>query len=183
MFLSQCYAKKQWTTLERESAQARAFEENSEYILPIRLDQTSIPGIKKTTGYLNWHEESVDSIANAIIDKLGKQSTLPKFFWDYKFEPQPGRRHWYQLDAQRWIEQYPGGHTTTFVVVDKITKNNAKGVLVRKADGDYKKTLVPDFGIEMFIPDRESGERGLYFRHGRNGEWQDWKYAGTITYK
>ena len=183
MFLSQHYERKHWTTHERKSAQARAYKENSEYILPIRLDETSIPGIEETIGYLNWREESVDSIANLIIDKLGKQSTLPKFIWDYKLEPQPGLRHWYQLDDQWWIEQYPDGHTSKFNVVDRIVKNNFEGVVVRKVDGDYKKTLVPDNAIEIFIPDRESGEYMLQFRHKSNGEWQDWKYAGVITYK
>lgn len=183
MFLSQHYAKKQWTTHERKSAQSRAFKENSEYILPIRLDETSIPGIEKTIGYLNGKEKSSDFIANAIVDKLGKQSTRPKFFWDYQFEPEPGRRHWYQLDDQRWIEQYPSGHTTTFVVVDRITKNNPKGVLVRKANGNFHNTLVGDYDIEIFIPDRESREQRLYFRNRFDENWLDWRYAGVITYK
>src|SRR5437016_4772199 len=40
MLLSQHYARKVWTRHEREAAQARAFQENAEYILPIRLDDT-----------------------------------------------------------------------------------------------------------------------------------------------
>lgn len=72
MFLSQHYAQKLWTNHEREAAQARAFQENKEYILPIRLDNTEIPGILPTIGYLKW--SNADSIANAIIKKL-KQET------------------------------------------------------------------------------------------------------------
>src|SRR6266566_5558925 len=49
MFLSRNYAAKLWTNHEREAAQARAFRENEEYILPIRLDDTDIPGILSTT--------------------------------------------------------------------------------------------------------------------------------------
>jgi hypothetical protein len=52
VFLSQHYSRKVWTNHERESAQARAFEEHSEYILPVRLDKTEVPGIRPTTGYL-----------------------------------------------------------------------------------------------------------------------------------
>src|SRR5216684_644847 len=55
MFLSRNYAAKLWTNHEREAAQARAFRENEEYILPMRLDDTEIPGFLQTTGYLNWH--------------------------------------------------------------------------------------------------------------------------------
>jgi hypothetical protein len=52
VFLSKHYSRKLWTNHERESAQARAFEEHSEYILPVRLDDTEVPGIRPTTGYL-----------------------------------------------------------------------------------------------------------------------------------
>src|SRR2546423_26970 len=45
VFISQHYVRKVWTNHERESAQARAFEENREYILPARFDQTDVPGI------------------------------------------------------------------------------------------------------------------------------------------
>ncbi len=54
MFLSRNYAAKLWTNHEREAAQARAFRENEEYILPIRLDDTEIPGILQTTVVPPW---------------------------------------------------------------------------------------------------------------------------------
>ena len=72
MFLSQHYATKLWTNHERQAAQARAFSEHKEYILPIRLDNTQIPGLLPTIGYLSWSEETPESIADAIVEKLGK---------------------------------------------------------------------------------------------------------------
>jgi len=72
MFFSQYYPAKAWTKLELKAAQARALNENKEYILPIRLDNTEIPGILSTTAYLNWHEETPESITEAIMEKLGK---------------------------------------------------------------------------------------------------------------
>src|SRR5437588_514692 len=60
MLLSQHYATKLWTNHERESAQARAFRENEEYILPVRLDSTEIPGVLPITGYLRWHQEKAE---------------------------------------------------------------------------------------------------------------------------
>ena len=72
MFLSQHYASKLWTNHEREAAQARAFSENEEYILPVRLDATQIPAISPTVAYLSWPPETADSIADMIIEKLGK---------------------------------------------------------------------------------------------------------------
>lgn len=43
MFISNHYANKLWANHERRSAQARAFQENREYILPARFDDTDIP--------------------------------------------------------------------------------------------------------------------------------------------
>lgn len=70
MFLSNHYAEKLWTNHERQAAQNRAFKESREYILPIRLDNTTIPGILDTVGYLNWHEERVTDIAECVRQKL-----------------------------------------------------------------------------------------------------------------
>ncbi len=72
MFLSKHYAAKFWTNHEREAAQARAFREQEEYILPVRLDDTEIPGILPTTAYLSWPPETAETIASAIITKLGR---------------------------------------------------------------------------------------------------------------
>ena len=76
MLLSQHYAAKLWTNHEREAAQARAFSENEEYILPVRLDDTKIPGIPSTVAYLSWPPETAETIANAIMEKLGKEANV-----------------------------------------------------------------------------------------------------------
>ncbi len=75
MLLSKNYANKSWTTLERQSAQARAFREQNEYILPIRLDNTAIPGLHETIGYISFENTGIDKIVELIIRKL-KQSNL-----------------------------------------------------------------------------------------------------------
>jgi hypothetical protein len=70
VFLSKYYAEKRWTSHERESAQTRAFFENREYILPVRIDDTEIPGIRPTTGYISKLPPS-DLVA-LVLQKLGK---------------------------------------------------------------------------------------------------------------
>lgn len=72
IFVSKHYAGKLWTKHELKAAQARAFREQGVYILPLRLDDSEIPGILPTVAYLNWHQENVESIADAIIAKLTK---------------------------------------------------------------------------------------------------------------
>lgn len=68
MFLSVHYARKLWTNHERTSAQARAFEKNKEYILPVKLDETEVPGIRQTIGYLA--RLTPRKLAEAIQHKL-----------------------------------------------------------------------------------------------------------------
>ena len=70
VFLSQAYAKKLWTRHELKQAQARAFREHQEYILPVRIDDTEIPGISETIAYIDLRSTSVEEIANLVIQKL-----------------------------------------------------------------------------------------------------------------
>jgi hypothetical protein len=72
MLLSQHYAKKAWTNHERQSAQERAFKESQAYILPVRLDSTSIPGIRDTVGYISLASKTVEDVVNLTLTKLGK---------------------------------------------------------------------------------------------------------------
>lgn len=81
MFLSKHYVAKLWTKHEREAAQARAFKEQEVYILPIRLDDTTIPGFLPTIAYLNWHEVTAESIADTIITKLIRMPQKTKEQW------------------------------------------------------------------------------------------------------
>ncbi len=70
MFISAAYKSKLWTNHERESAQARAFQEAQEYILPVRFDETEIPGVLPTVGYLSANDYSPDELASLIVKKL-----------------------------------------------------------------------------------------------------------------
>ena len=70
MFLSKHYAQKLWPNHERRNAQARAFEESREYILPVRLDDTEIPGILPTVGYLDLRELTIRQIYQFLLEKL-----------------------------------------------------------------------------------------------------------------
>ena len=76
MFLSQHYERKLWTNHERQMAQARAFKENREYILPVRLDDTDIPGIPSTVGYLDLGSNTIEEVYEALDKKLS--GSIPK---------------------------------------------------------------------------------------------------------
>jgi HEAT repeat protein len=74
VFLSQAYAQKLWTRHELESAQARAFREHREYILPVKIDDTEIPGINETIGYIDLRSTSLEEIADMLVKKLSSQN-------------------------------------------------------------------------------------------------------------
>lgn len=71
MFISKHYAKKLWSNHERKSAQARAFSERKEYILPVRFDKTKIPGILPTVGYVDLKNITPKKLAEMIKLKIG----------------------------------------------------------------------------------------------------------------
>ena len=70
IFISKSYAEKLWTNHERKSAQARAFIENREYILPVKLDDTEIPGIRETVGYIDLRRTTISELADLTLNKL-----------------------------------------------------------------------------------------------------------------
>ncbi len=71
VFISRNYAKKLWTSHERKAAQARAFTENREYILPARFDSTPIPGLTPTVGYVNLKKLTPNQFGQLVLDKVG----------------------------------------------------------------------------------------------------------------
>ena len=78
IFISEDYKQKLWTNHEREAAQARAFKEKKEYILPARFDDTEIPGIKETIGYININKKSPSDFGELLIKKLNLKDDKPR---------------------------------------------------------------------------------------------------------
>jgi len=70
IFISKYYAVKVWTNHERQSAQARAILENKEYILPVKIDDTEIPGIPHTIGYIDLRKTSISELTDITIKKV-----------------------------------------------------------------------------------------------------------------
>lgn len=109
IFISRNYARKQWTQHELKSAQARAFVENSEYILPARFDDTELPGIPETIGYINLNKLSPSKFADIILKKLeGSLAEIEKE--TIKDEVQEGTVHLTSDDisiGEKKIKQIP----------------------------------------------------------------------------
>ncbi len=70
MFISKHYKNKLWTTHERKSMQERAFRESEEYILPARFDNTEIPGLYETIGYIDLRTKTPSELTDLVLKKL-----------------------------------------------------------------------------------------------------------------
>lgn len=74
IFVSDNYLKKNWARHELRQAQERAFVENKEYILPVRLDDTNVPGINSTIWYIDLRSTEISDIADLLLRKLGRHT-------------------------------------------------------------------------------------------------------------
>lgn len=70
LIISKHYALKQWTNTEREAAQSSAFRENAEYVLPLLLDDTQIPGLPLGTAYISIQDHSVLNVCELLTEKV-----------------------------------------------------------------------------------------------------------------
>lgn len=75
MFVSQHYLVKLWTNHERQSIQSRVFEGDNEYLLPVRLDDTDIPGLRPTLGYLDGRRHTPSQVAAMVQAKVQGKPT------------------------------------------------------------------------------------------------------------
>jgi hypothetical protein len=76
VYISAQYADSAWTNVERRSVLARAMTQSSAYVLPIRLDDTNLPGLLPTVSYMDARREGIDGIARAIQQKVGTVSSV-----------------------------------------------------------------------------------------------------------
>ena len=73
MFISEHYVRKAWPQHERQHAQARALVAKDEYIFPARFDDTDVPGMTNTVGYVDLRKISAGEMVDLILGKLGKK--------------------------------------------------------------------------------------------------------------
>jgi hypothetical protein len=70
IFVSKHYVNKPWPTHERRSAQARALVSSEEYLLPARFDDSVLPGLQPTIGYVDLRSLEPEDFAQMILQKV-----------------------------------------------------------------------------------------------------------------
>jgi TIR domain-containing protein len=97
VLVSKHYLKRRWAKHELKQAQARAFQDSQEYILPLRLDDSKIPGLNLTTGYIDLRHTPMTEVAALLLRKLGRSTKginldEDRAMWDGSMVVYRGRR-------------------------------------------------------------------------------------------
>ena len=71
MFISEHYVEKPWPTHERRSILSRAVRERSNYVLPVRFDETPVPGLPTSIHYELVEKHGPEELAAIIAEKIG----------------------------------------------------------------------------------------------------------------
>ncbi|NKE61024.1 TIR domain-containing protein [Lentzea sp. PSKA42] len=67
MFVSAAYGRRLWTSQERRSVQARAFTAPGSQVLPVRFDDTEIPGMPPSVGYVDARAVTPGELADLLV--------------------------------------------------------------------------------------------------------------------
>lgn len=70
VFLSESYPTRDWTDLELSVGKAAAEKRPEEYLLPLRLDNVNVVGIKSTIGHLDLYEIGIENAADILAEKV-----------------------------------------------------------------------------------------------------------------
>ena len=70
VFVSKYYVNKPWPMFEAESALARAVQERGEYVLPVRFDNSELPGLLPTIKYVWARDYTPEKLAEILRLKL-----------------------------------------------------------------------------------------------------------------
>jgi len=112
MFISKYYKEKKWTNHERMSSQARAFNDNEEYILPAKFDDTNIPGIRETLGYIDLRDKKPEDLALIIYKKFNPNFHIEelisylKRYLDYDIKVK-GRNLSFYSEIEDYYAEFP----------------------------------------------------------------------------
>ena len=71
MFISKEYVKNNLPRHEKRSILSRAIQEKSEYVLPVRFDDTPVPGLPDSIRYESANDHTPENLAVMITEKLG----------------------------------------------------------------------------------------------------------------
>jgi hypothetical protein len=76
MFIPKAYVEKAWPRVERQAALARQMQSDEVYILPVRFDDSVVPGLPTSIGYVS--AKNHDAVKMAILVEAKLTAFRPK---------------------------------------------------------------------------------------------------------
>lgn len=76
MIISKYYIEKMWTNHERKFAIQNMVNGNADYILPLKIDNSTVPGFPSTIGYISLSSISINEICSLLTSKIGNPSKI-----------------------------------------------------------------------------------------------------------
>lgn len=70
VFLSQSYPERDWTDFELSIGKEAADKRTEDYLLPLRLDDVKVVGIKSTLGYVDLRDVGIERAAELLAEKV-----------------------------------------------------------------------------------------------------------------
>ena len=73
IIISKDYPEKDWTNFEFVNGKDAEKERSLEYLLPIRIDDTHVVGLKETIGIIDLRKQNMSSIVDVLSEKIEAQ--------------------------------------------------------------------------------------------------------------
>jgi len=70
IIISKHYPEKDWTNFEFANGKDAEITRPSEYLLPLRLDDTHVVGIKESIGIIDLRQQSIEEVADVLSEKI-----------------------------------------------------------------------------------------------------------------
>lgn len=188
VFASESYGTKAWPRLERQSAQARILDDLDASVLPVRLDDSELPGILPTTFYIDARMVGLDGLVELILNKLGKTIggkmddpiPLTQAEIDALNADRPPGWEWYLfagllLQGKAALEDKWRDHTIGLKLVNgPRLKNSSEAISYVQTAIDRAKTIVGNLDriISVEIQEKAFGPPGT------TGDWDLDTYIG-----
>lgn len=170
MFISKDYAEKRWPTHERQSMQARAFQEHQEYVLPARFDDTKIPGVMQTVAYISLVNRSPQEFVKIVHKKLvhAGRSIPSEQLRSSVYEIEPAPRATPTEAVVQVVDE--GGNPLEGATVSTLADNNT-----------YKDAVSSNLGMANFAFQTRRKLRVLIAHPNRPGAiFPDWDPADDL---
>jgi len=121
-------------------------------------------------------QEQVKPLTKELLN-----SKIPNFYcFEYKAQPQPGKRYWLRVSDSKWIERYPDGYESAFRVLGHGVVKDMEGTIVFQVTGSPARTDTEGAGgLLAFIPDKGNHEMHHWYRNNERGD-TDWHDLGKM---